>query len=229
MRRIPGVVACALAATALSLFPIAAHADPAGPPEGRACSFTTVTGSGQINGGPLRAPGHAVSIRCSIHVGNGTHSGAAAVSEQAGPAAHAVVLPPTPITLDAPEEEAIHVCTESTVDATTWYLSPAGWTTHSGAACPAITTCDLFHNCGATLLPPELTPLGRVVDCVLSPETEDCLHLLWLAVDEAICPLLPEIGPGFPVMVEVRPDGVVHILGEWIWDCPPYQVWPHRM
>ena len=40
--------------------------------------------------------------------------------------------------------------------------------------------------------------------------------------DEILCPHLAAQAPGHPPVLDIRPDGDVHVAGEWVWDCPPY-------
>lgn len=198
-------------------------ASAAGPaPAGEVCGFVSMsdtTGqmqSGEIDGGPLVAPGSAVSITCSIHVDNGTHSGTAAVSASAT-GQSVVVLPPTPMSYPDPEAQPVHLCTEATVDGTAWYWDGAAWTTDPDAPCvPSIDLCEydcvagvlgLVYSAGAEVLPPEVRevawdPVFRGVGCWI---TGWCHPL-----DALLCSSFEVLFP---------PEGDI----PGIWDCPPYE------
>jgi hypothetical protein len=46
----------------------------------------------------------------------------------------------------------------------------------------------------------------------------------WAAVDLLACPLIAALAPGIPGLVDITPEGDVHVAGELVYDCPPYEV-----
>lgn len=226
-------LACVVAAIAVTAPAGAAAAGT--PPEGRRCTFLASSShvedeghDGQINGGPLAAPGSEISIRCSIHVGNATHSGPAAVSESAGPARDVVALPPTPMSYLAAHDDVVATCTEATVDGTTWYWDTTAWTTDPDAPCDVSRTVTIWppecpdHPVCAVedvlpLLPPPVRGVVDYVGCIVLGGPGLC------SFDYAVCPLLAALAPGVPGALDVRPDGDVYVGGEFFWDCPPYE------
>lgn len=202
--------------TAAASAGLPAHAA-GGPPVGSICDYaangpTAENGwTGFMDGGPLVAPGSAISIRCSIHVGNNTHSGAAVPSATAtAEGTDVVVLPPTPITYFADDNDLVAMCTEATVDGTTWYASGGRWTTDSATPCV---------GGGSSVLCVE-----RVED------VQGCLPPL-----DVVCDLLRTAGsvvPDVPGVAEIEDDGdlwigqlsVPHVTLQRtrVWDCAPY-------
>ena len=41
-------------------------------------------------------------------------------------------------------------------------------------------------------------------------------------VDWWLCPLLVQLSPGVPGVLDVTAEGDIHLAGEFFWDCPPY-------
>lgn len=248
---LPRILGCAVLAAVTAIAPAAASYAQTGPPVGRACSFVSTsdptgeTWSGEINGGPLAAPGSEVSIRCAIHVGfgNGTHAGAAVVAESAGPARDVVVLEPRQMSYAANGWDPVYVCTSATVDGTAWYWDGQDWTTDQGAPCVQSTTvCEdsgfgLVEQClfpvleevywlGVAVLPPDVKeelwdPAFRLVGCVWYGIG---FCSIWEVLDPPLCALYGQLAPGVPGIVDVLPEGDVFLLGEMFWDCPPYGV-----
>ena len=150
------------------------------PPAGRACSFASVTDptvengetqTGQVNGGPLAAPESAVSMRCAIHVGNGTHAGTAAVSASAGPERDVVALAPTPVSYLSPEGQPVYLCTQATVDGTTWYRDGDTWTANSSSSCALAISQEIFPG-----------PLQPVLDLIDQLNCQDPCICEWLQI-----------------------------------------------
>ncbi|HWL35250.1 MAG TPA: hypothetical protein VNQ77_03570 [Frankiaceae bacterium] len=205
------LLACLCLAAAASV-PSAAAADP-GPPRGEPCGFVSTNGTdsgsprtfaGVIYGGPLVAPGAEVSITCSIVLNDVRRTAPAVVSETAGPAAHAVVLPPTPMSYVAEDWDLPYLCSAATVDGAAWYWDAATgtWSADPAAPCdPAVTP-----NAG------DPWPCHELVACLVP------------VLDAAVCPVLVAL-PSVPGVVDVEEDGDVHVAGEPLWDCPPYDEW----
>ncbi len=217
--------AAALVAAITTFAPPAARAaDP--PLAGHPCTWDVVslagsaTWTGTIYGGPIVAPGAAVSMRCSIHLNDSTHSGAAVVSASSLPGPGVTALEPRPITYVAESADIHVICTEATVDATTWYLSAGGWTTNPDSSC--VLPDDLDNVFG--LLPEPVAFLVGAVLCLLNPTSVcDIIGPFWVeVVDPTICPALVALAPGVPGVVDIRPDGDVSVNGEHWYDCPPY-------
>ena len=210
------IAAATVAATALQP---AAHAAP--PPQGLPCTFHASNGSttdsyaGHLSGGPLLAPGSAVSIRCSIHAGNAVHSGPSVVAASSAPSPGVAVLAQL-VSYEAPDGVTQHVCTEATVDDTRWYWTGEAWTTDADAPCPETRTI--------TLPPQEVVD---AIDAVLDLfDCAGCCGLLPNCIDPPVCEALKTVaGHDVPGVVEIEDDGDIHLAGEPFWDCPPYDEW----
>jgi len=77
----------------------------------------------------------------------------------------------------------------------------AGW--ESGVACGRATT---------TQIPPQ-----EVID--LLNEVAEATAI----VDPLLCPLLAAAAPGLPGVAEINGEGDVFVIGDKVWDCPPYE------
>ncbi|HWL35253.1 MAG TPA: hypothetical protein VNQ77_03585 [Frankiaceae bacterium] len=200
-----GTILTMLAAAAALAPPAAA----AGPPEGRPCSFLVTDGgsetwTGYLAGGPVTAAGAAVSLRCTIHVGNAAHTGPSVAEASAGPAPGVVAV--ATLVSYAADPGATHaVCTEATVAGTAWYWDGDAWTTDPGAGCPV----------------PVTTQPEDLLICL-----EACEPFSW---DETVCAVTGRLtGTVVPGVVEVEEDGDVHVAAEPFWDCPPYDEYGTR-
>jgi hypothetical protein len=234
----PARALVALAVTAVALVTPAAHAaDPA--PSGPGCRLTSVEVTagqvtGELDGGPLAAPGSTISMRCSVHVDNWDHSGTAAVSESSAPGPGVTVLEPRAVSFPyGPDDFFVEVCTEATVGATTWYLDWSGWTTDSGAGCGGNEVTWLVQT-GRSAVPPGLQPLYDATTgllCLVVGDACDSLGPFLRAlsdasatyVDPLLCPLFVAAAPGVPGVVDIRSDGDVYVAGTLLWDCQPYE------
>jgi hypothetical protein len=203
----------ALAAAAVVTPPAGATG---GPPQGAPCDFDVlqwwpVTGpddwTGVIHGGPVAAPGTTLTLTCEIHVGNDLPSGPAAVTATAGPTAHAAAVVPEQASYVASPDELVAMCTEATVDGTSWYWTGDGWTTDSTVPCPHASSVDLTTFCMVDLIWCLVFYLNEVV----------VEH-----VDPTVCPVLAAARPGLPGVVDVDEQGDVYVFGERFWDCLPY-------
>ncbi|HVF05340.1 MAG TPA: hypothetical protein VNA20_10895 [Frankiaceae bacterium] len=94
------------------------------------------------------------------------------------------------------EEDTVEVCTD--VD--------------FADATPTATECVPLVS---TQIPPQI--VFDTVDAVLTQ--------VWGEVDPRLCPLLAQLAPGYGD-VAVNEQGDVHVAGEPVWDCPPYDIWP---
>jgi hypothetical protein len=235
----PARALVALAVTALALVAPAAHAtDPA--PTGTGCRLTSINDgaghmTGELNGGPVVAPGFTVTLRCSVHVGNFDHSGSAVVSESSAPGPGVAVLEPRAVSFPyGPDDFFVEVCTEATVGATTWYRDDSGWTTDPGASCGGNDIHWLAHAPGS-LLPPGLRALyetavdgalclvfGDLCDFI-GPFLDEVAGASATYVDPILCPLFVAAAPGVPGVVDIHPDGDLYVAGTFVWDCPPYE------
>jgi hypothetical protein len=111
---------------------------------GRRCSFTSAGSqrlTGEITGGPIGHPSGSnapTTLRCSIQTGAGssTHAGTDSVAKTTSGTGSAT-LPPTLFDFDWPEGDPVHLCTEVTVGATTYYWNAddSTWSTSSTAGC----------------------------------------------------------------------------------------------
>ena len=120
------------------------------PADVRRCSLTSVTDVsqgfgeiqvGQLNGGPIGDPAQptaSVTLRCSVHVGNNTHTGAVAASANSATSIGLATLAPTTVSYTLPENASVYVCTEVTVNGTTHYRNSGGtWSTNPAVPCSA--------------------------------------------------------------------------------------------
>lgn len=223
----------ALTAAALALpIPPASAAEP---PVGAACAmrgvhWDTIDPAAWhvvVAGGPVVAPGSTVTLRCSIHVGNTTHSGQAAATVTGDPTPSVGVVAPAAVSYPYDVYSVYALCTRVAVDETTWYWDGAAWTANADASCPRMRSTDecwqlwqcLIPDVGP--LPPEVQPYADYVGCVLTWGFVECGG----GLDGVVCPVLRTLGPGVPGVVEIREDGDVVVAGELFWDCPPYQVY----
>lgn len=212
-------VAGLVAAAAL---PVAAG--PPGPPTGRPCRFAAVgsgsTWTGEVDGGPVAAPGAAaVTLTCSIHVGNDTHAGAAAVTETSVTGPGVTALEPRPVTFQAEEWDVVVGCTAATVDGTTWYWDGGAWTPDGTAGC----TAPLWPPVQPWPAPEPVDEVAGYAWCVVFGTTRErttCDSSRML--DAVVCAALLAARPGVGGVLDIRPDGDAYVAGEWVWDCPPY-------
>ena len=205
-------------------------------PDGEPCDFTATNAgagpgeawTGELHGGPLFAPGAVLSLRCSIHAGNAAHAGPAVAVATAGPADGAVVLAPQAVSYAAPADPGHVVCTEATVDGTTWYWTGAYWTTDAGATCPVSRDIpgDWFWNwfvCLESFCSPDFV-LDHLPDDPAFDPVRDAARCAWAGLS---CHVTCDTAgtPGVPGVLEFRADGDIYLLGELFWDCPPYAEW----
>lgn len=174
---------------------------------GRRCSLTTKGGITQMTGGPLIADavGAAISMRCTLQLGtaNSTHADADAAVVNSLPSTQVAAIPPTPVSVAIDNQKA-YVCTQATVGTTTYYLDDVAgtWSTSNTVAC------------GSAI---DNRRVLQVADELFSD-----VNGVLLLLDPLICSVLVELAPGVPGIVDIMSDGDVYIVGEFIWDCPPY-------
>lgn len=159
----------------------------------------TVTGSDTWTGvvyGFVVAPEEDVSIRCYLTV-DGVPVPGGSTGTMTGSTA---TVTATTVSYLAANPKAVQVCTE--------------WTAGSEGG----TRCASSPNAGVTV-PPETQPL---VDAFY-----DVWYSFWSVADVADlmeCPILATLTPGVPGIVDIDNQGDVVVLGNWLWDCPPYGV-----
>ena len=76
----------------------------------------------------------------------------------------------------------------------------------------------VYEHCqGTTIIqiPPECLDL---VSCVFDVLNE----LVVKPADVVVCAALIALAPGVPGVVDIDPTGDTYLLGEFLWDCPPY-------
>jgi hypothetical protein len=180
-------LAALLAGTALTGVP-AAHAggcpdphDPLGPC-GRKCTFNSATDvtreagwqTGAIAAGPL-VTGESGTLKCTMHVNNNTHSGAAVVTETQGDTGGvAVVMAPRPLNYPATAADDVVICTE-------W--DGASGTQYWVGGNPAVPT-DLGHWS---------TNPGDICGVPFSFEPNDPECSIWLAIDKRLGTNIAEV------------------------------------
>ena len=222
MRSRSGAVLAALVLGSVAFTP-PAYATPVG----RVCAFTSVTDPtvengqtqmGQVNGGPVTddtQAGATITLTCTIQVGaaNNTHAGTDSVAlSNTGTGAASVAGQASYV---SPEGQPVYLCTEVTVNGTTYYRDSvaATWSSSNTAPCGEAISQDMFK------------PGGMCTD----PFDRDCTYWRdgWLdfcsvwamgicltqaiddIVDPVICPILATL---FPPEGDIPP----------VRDCPPY-------
>ena len=186
-------------------------------PVGRPCAYTAVswdpvTGPtmwlAEVDAGPVVVAGSTVTLRCSIHVANGQHSGAAAASVTSDDGDGVAAIAPQLVSYRDEYGYAV-LCTQVTTATTSWYWTGDAWTTDPTSWCPG--PSDPTE-------PPDLPPQLDWLEAYLW-----CMHWGWY------CPILDYVtcsgtagAPDVPGIVEFRDDGDIYVAGEWFWDCPPY-------
>lgn len=213
-----GVMARVLVTTALvGAAGATAPAHAGDPPVGRPCTFSAtswepVTGPdlwvAAVRGGPVVVAGSSVTLRCGIHVADARHSGPAAASVTSAPGPGVAAIAPQVVSYQDPYGRAV-VCSQVVADATTWYSTGDEWTTDPTAWCPYPRELTEPPD-----LPPPLDWLEGYLWCVYSGEP--CSIVEYLACDATRT--LPDV----PGVIDVREDGDIYVLDEWIWNCPPY-------
>lgn len=164
---------------ALSLFVSSGLVDvaptPARAETGLVCKFTSTSDpsaegnhTGELSGGPLFAdePGAQIALRCTIQVGEATHTAPdAAIATSPTTLAFAVVAPQA-VTFTAPPGTPVYLCTEATVNGQPRYYDArtGQWSNNPqtecgppcidfpppyGEFCPPI-GCDLWPPCWGT-------------------------------------------------------------------------------
>ena len=54
------------------------------------------------------------------------------------------------------------------------------------------------------------------------PALVETIELVADRVDAESCAAFMAAAPGVPGVVDIEPEGDVHVAGEWFWDCAPY-------
>jgi hypothetical protein len=221
------LAATALVAIATTLTPpVAAHATATPPTLVHPCTWvlddtSTVPGAttftGTVTAGPVVAPGSTISVRCSIHADNWTHSGPEAWAASSAPTPTVGYLPPTVATFDADRFAWLVTCTSADVDGVTWYLGRVGWSTDPNIECGN-------GGEGTIELPEPLKTVVDVVLCLVLGLDCDVVPPTVSLVDSVVCPVFVAASPGVPGVVDIHPDGDVYLGGELWYDCPPYAI-----
>jgi hypothetical protein len=228
------MIRTALAATVV-LGALVTPARAAAPLTGDGCTELSVAqgGSTTYNGamsGVVAAPGSAVSLRCSIHVGNASHTGpAVATATVSGAGSSVAVAGPATITYDAESWDLVALCSEATVDGTDWYYDGAAWSADPAVPCPVLRNVGggacfdvlwcVFGLIPPGTIPPELEPYVDWLECQLYWGIE-CSYG---GIDHFLCPQLAALQTQVPGVLETRDDGDLYVAGEFFWDCPPYE------
>jgi hypothetical protein len=142
-----------------------------------------------------------ITATCEIQV-NGVGQGVALTATGIGFAANAGTLQYV-----SADGDVVEVCTEVTLDSD-----------------PPVRTCVTATR--TQIVPqPVIDALILVIDTLdaLLVQIFDLINSILIGLDPTICTnLLVPLGPGVAGVVDILPDGDVYILGEFIWDCPPY-------
>jgi hypothetical protein len=190
------------------------------PAEGLGCRWSSLGGGPipeqrnvELTGGPLAATaaGATIDLTCTIQLGaaNASHDGADACRAASGDQPQVAVVPPAFCSWLMDQEPAF-LCTQATVDGTTWYwhvVTPAtgeqagSWSTDSASRCAGVAGREIFPG-----------PLGPALDLVG--------RLLADHVDPVVCGVLRSLSPGVPDVLDVDSTGDAYVLRELVWDCP---------
>ena len=214
-------VVTGLFAGCLSLVAVPAEAQLPGPVTGRACSFvgysvyTSPIDYVVINGGPLAAAaqGATISLRCTLQVGwaNAAHAGADAVSVSSAPdSTRVTAVPPTPANYAIPGDAPYFLCTEATVDGTTYFRNgwDTTWSTNSGTPC-SLGGCPQSTCLGPGLLVPLFDLVYSILDQLLD------------SYDATVCPVTGSLAPGVPGVAITSEGDVSWTDDDTSLDCPP--------
>ena len=203
-------VALALAVAA----PLPASAFPPPPPDrvmvDGGCGFSAVADretpgrwtavvDGQLSAyspNPARNPVTVVSARC--YFWRNGELVADLPFTTAGPVG---LLPPTPVTFTADEFAFLETCVRyEVVDAL-------------GAREEGFTDCDLSYE----------IPWWQTWAVDVAGSAYDAVNAVLVEhLDPALCAALRTVTPPPGGVVEIRPDGDVHVAGELVYDCAPY-------
>lgn len=186
-------------------------------PDGRKCAYNSSTDpnpeappetmTGQINAGPLAGSG---TVTCIIQVDNQFHSGPNVVSAVAS-GTDVVVLSPTLVSYNSPENSQDYLCTQWTNadgSGTVYWDVPSGTWSHD----------------------PNTAQCGAATQVSTGPAIDLLNETLFEPLDALIiCPLLVTAantvpvgtGPADPLWLDPE-DGDVYVLGDRFWDCPTY-------
>ena len=144
------------------------------------------------------------TLRCYIRAG-GTE---VASTPTQGPSP--VVVTEALVSFTVPQDSVAQICTE--LDGVT-------------VSCSEVSVLQVPPQAVVDLLNSVLTTLGDVVTTVYDGLPESLRFFLDNVkpgnVDPLLCPILKALSPGVPG-VDITPEGDTTILGEPVWDCPPY-------
>lgn len=125
------------------------------------CGFTSYGPStssahvGEIHGGPYVAGNLSASVilTCTIQVNAASHSGPNSTGASTS-GTGVVVLSPTAITYFRPEAADVYLCSQLTINGTTYYWDDTngGFTTNSGAGCALAISADV-PDTGSVVVP----------------------------------------------------------------------------
>ena len=173
------VLLTVVAASLNVVFTTPAHATPIG----RACGFASITDptvengqtqTGQINGGPVTDDTHVaatITLTCTIQVGgaNATHAGTDSVSLTGTGTGTASVVGQASYV--SPEGQPVYVCTEVTVNGTTYYRDSinATWSVSAGVECGLSISQEILPGLLGPLLDVLCSTIGTLAPLLGSP------------------------------------------------------------
>ena len=155
-------------------------------PTGRRCNLQSATNpaapgqvqAGELNAGPIGSPGATAIVLCTVQVGpgGGTHNGPDAASAGADGGGGFAVLPPTPVSYAWTAGEAIHLCTQVTVNGDTYYWDGAidRWALSNAVACEATFRQQVAPVPGAAGRHPDAASGGTWLVCGGSEDITVC-------------------------------------------------------
>ena len=217
----------AAAVVALAFGPVA----PAGaePPavHGPLCHFYS-TSPGVFTGGPVAVvagdpSGNPVSVTLTCSIRSGATHTAPVIASASASGTSVVTLPPTPFDWDVEPDTVVSLCTALTVVDAHGETHRLYWNPYSGGGDGRFSTSDTAAcDLPCTLeYPSSCTPPCEddaiQLHCIV-PAVLDLVDAVFIdVVDPAVCPVLAQMFP---------PEGDVDypVLGDPLWDCPPYAI-----
>lgn len=192
------------------LAPSAAFGDPPdGAPVGGPCRYVgphdeSLGTRHGVLGGAVTADGTAVTLTCSIRL---DWSGGPVVTATSATTPQGAVVEPRPVAFAAPPTADVYVCATATVDGTHWYWAGRQWRPGTYSGCRRVLdTAEDYLWC--------LLVWG--VECVTGSSDWYCYGWAWAEHRDA------------PGVVDIGYDGDVHLLGEHVVDCAPYEDPPQK-
>lgn len=162
-----------------------------------------------------------VTLTCSLQATRPHHEEPDAVTVS-GSGVNAAVVAPTAFSVPEPGPwEHLSVCgrvdvTDANGTYTYWSNSQNGmWRTDTGGTCdpPGASCTSTDENCSYWV---------ALEKWLTGTSTNELTQWLSGFAEETVCGWFAALAPGVPGVVDVEPEGDVHVAGEWFLDCPPH-------